>query len=150
MIEVIKQRLDLMHKEDLMIKKLAILFGAVFLLVGILGFFPALTPANAEGERHLLGLFEVDTVHNVVHLLSGAVALAAGLLSGYASRLYFKIFGAVYALVTLVGMISGSALGLFHVNGADNFLHLALAVALLAIGFATPVSDDEARNHAAA
>lgn len=131
-----------------MIKKLAVLFGVVFLLIGILGFFPAFTPANAEGERMLLGLFEVDTVHNIVHLLSGAVALIAGLMSSYASRLYFKIFGAVYALVTLVGLISGSALGLFHVNGPDNFLHLALAIALLAIGFGTPVSDDESRERA--
>lgn len=129
-----------------MIKKLAVLFGAVFLVVGILGFIPALTPTDAEGHRNLLGLFEVDTVHNIVHVLSGAAALIAGLVSGYASRLYFKIFGAVYALVTLVGMVSGSALGLFHVNGADNFLHLALAIALLAIGFGTPVSDDEARE----
>lgn len=133
-----------------MIKKLAVLFGAVFLLVGILGFFPAFTPAGENGAPHLLGLFEVDTVHNIVHLLSGAVALVAGLMSSYASRLYFKIFGAVYGLVTLVGMISGSALGLFHVNGPDNFLHLALAVALLAIGFGTPASDDEDRSRVAA
>lgn len=132
-----------------MIKKLAILFGAVFLLVGILGFFPALTPAGENGERHLLGLFEVDTVHNVVHLLSGAAALIAGLTSAVYSRLYFKIFGAVYALVTLVGMVSGSALGLFHVNGPDNFLHLALAIALLAIGFGTPKSDDEVSTRTA-
>ena len=128
-----------------MIKKLAILFGAVFLLVGILGFFPALTPAGEGGERHLLGIFEVDTTHNIVHILSGAAALITGLVSSYASRLYFKIFGAVYALVTLIGMISGSALGLFHVNGADNILHLVLAVALLAIGFGTPQADDETR-----
>ncbi len=126
-----------------MIKKLAVLFGAVFLLIGILGFFPALTPVGESGERHLLGIFQVDTVHNVVHLLSGAAALIAGLTSATYSRLYFKVFGAVYALVTLVGMISGSALGLFHVNGADNFLHLALAIALLGIGFGAPKSDDE-------
>lgn len=148
-MRIIKLRLDLIHKEDSMIKKLAILFGAVFLLVGILGFFPAFTPVGENGERHLLGLFEVNTVHNIVHVLSGAAALIAGLVSGYASRLYFKIFGAVYALVTLVGMVSGSALGLFHVNGPDNFLHLALAIALLAIGFGTPVSDDEVRERAA-
>ena len=133
-----------------MIKKLAIIIGAVFLLIGILGFIPGLTPANAEGERHLLGIFEVDTIHNIVHVLSGAAAIIAGLASAYASRLYFKIFGAVYALVTLVGMVSGSALGLFQVNGPDNFLHLALAIALLAIGFGTPVSDEESRERAAA
>jgi hypothetical protein len=131
-----------------MIKNLAILFGAIFLLVGILGFFPALTPAVEGGERHLLGIFEVDTVHNIVHVLSGAAALIAGLTSARYSRLYFKIFGAVYALVTLVGMVSGSALGLFHVNAADNILHLVLAIALLAIGFGTPQSDDETRARA--
>lgn len=118
-----------------MIKKLAVLFGVVFLLVGILGFIPAFTPKDDSGMRLLLGLFMVGAVHNVVHLLSGAVALL-GSKSEKNARLYFQVFGTVYALVTVVGFIQGdTVLGLFHVNTADNFLHLVLAVAILGIGF---------------
>jgi len=118
-----------------MLKKLALLVGAVFVLVGVLGFIPALSPEHSDGMRYLLGLFMVGGVHNVVHLLSGIVALWAGMTSEKAARLYFLIFGSIYALVTIIGFIQGdTVLGLFHVNQADNFLHLALAVVTLGIG----------------
>ena len=73
-----------------MAKTLAILFGVVFLLIGVLGFVPALAP-----NEMLLGIFHVNAAHNVVHLLSGAVALWAGMTSIGAAKLYFKIFGIV-------------------------------------------------------
>jgi hypothetical protein len=119
-----------------MYKKLAILFGAVFLLVGILGFVPALSPTHSDGMRYLLGLFMVGGIHNAIHLLSGAAAVAGGLKSEKYAKLYFQIFGSVYGLVTVIGFIQkNTVLGIFDVNTADNFLHLGLAVAILAIGF---------------
>jgi hypothetical protein len=120
-----------------MIKKLAVLVGAVFLLVGILGFIPAFSPEHSDGMRYLLGLFMVGGVHNAIHLLSGVAALAAGLTgSEKYSQLYFRVFGSVYALVTVIGFIQKTTvLGIFHVNTADNFLHLFLAVVILGIGF---------------
>jgi hypothetical protein len=119
-----------------MIKNLSILFGVVFLLVGVLGFIPALSPTHSDGMRYLLGLFMVGGVHNAIHLLSGAAALAAGFTSEKYAKLYFQVFGSVYALVTVIGFIQKTTvLGIFHVNMADNFLHLVLAVAILAIGF---------------
>jgi hypothetical protein len=119
-----------------MIKNLAFLFGAVFLLVGILGFIPAVTPMHSDGMRYLLGLFMVGGVHNAVHLLSGVAAIAGGLASEKYAQLYFRVFGSVYLLVTIVGFIQKTTvLGLFHVNTADNFLHLVLAVVILAVGF---------------
>ena len=57
-----------------MVKTMAVLFGVVFLLVGILGFVPAVTK-----DEMLLGIFHVNTAHNAVHLLSGVVALLCGL-----------------------------------------------------------------------
>lgn len=118
-----------------MLKKLALIVGAVFVLIGVLGFIPALSPEHSDGMHYLLGLFMVGGVHNVVHLLSGIVALWAGMTSEKAARLYFLIFGSIYALVTIIGFIQGdTVLGLFHVNQADNFLHLALAVVILGIG----------------
>jgi hypothetical protein len=134
-------------KGGYMIKKLAVAVGAVFLLVGLLGVTGILSPEQADGHRKVLGLFEVDGLHNVIHLLSGAAALAAGLTSAYGSRLYFQIFGAVYALVTVVGFLQGdSVLGLFDVNTEDNFLHLVLAALLLGIGFGVPRDEVEATN----
>jgi hypothetical protein len=114
------------------LKKLAIVFGVVFLAIGVLGFIPALTP-----NGHLLGLFHVNTLHNVVHLLSGAVALYVGLTSEGGSKLYFQIFGLVYAVVAILGFIYGDRpiLGLVANNAADTWLHVVIAVAALYLGF---------------
>ncbi len=112
------------------IQKWSKVFGIVFLLVGILGFVPGIT-----SDGHLLGIFEVDTIHNIIHLLSGIIALAvAGSEKG--ARGYFKIFGIVYAIVAVVGILQGTTvLGIIAVNTADNILHVVLAIVILAIGF---------------
>ena len=120
-----------------MLKKLALLFGAVFVLVGVLGFIPGITSNGL-----LLGLFRVDLIHNLVHLLSGLVALYAGFTSNSASKMWFQVFGVVYALVAILGFYYGDAkvLGFLVNNMADTYLHLVLAVAILAVGFG--VKDD--------
>jgi len=128
-----------------MLKKLSILVGVVFVLIGVLGFVPGLTTTHADGTKYLLGLFQVGGIHNLVHLLSGAAALAAGYTSEKYARLYFLAFGVVYALVTVVGFIQGdTVLGIFAVNTADNFLHLALAIVILGIGLTVQPSDSAA------
>ncbi|HUY75916.1 MAG TPA: DUF4383 domain-containing protein [Ktedonobacterales bacterium] len=110
----------------------ATVLGAVLTLVGALGFIPALAP-----NGNLLGIFAIDPVHNIVHLLSGIVGLAvAYVANGAYSRWYAGIFGAVYALVTIIGFIQGNTvLGLINVNLADNLLHTAIAVASLLVFF---------------
>jgi hypothetical protein len=111
----------------------ALVFGAVLLLVGIVGFFVDSsfeTGSGAEGSN--LILFEVNGLHNIVHIASGALGL---LLAKTASgaRAYALGFGAVYLLVTLIGFIDGETiLGLIPINSADNVLHLLIA--LLGIG----------------
>jgi len=117
----------------MLLKRAAILFGIVFLVVGVLGFVPAVTP-----NEMLLGIFHVNAAHNVVHLLSGAVALACGLASPGASRLYFRIFGVVYGLVAILGMVQGNThlLGLISNNMADVWLHAAISIVSLILGFA--------------
>lgn len=113
-----------------MIEKFAWLFGIVFLAVGVLGFVPGITQ-----DGLLLGIFEVDTLHNVIHLLSGALALGAVLAGGYARR-YFQVFGVVYGLVAVVGLVEGdTVLGLISTNMADHLLHVIIAAAALWIGF---------------
>ena len=70
--------------------------------MGILGFVPQITP-----DGHLLGIFHVNTAHNLVHIVSGIIALMAGLAAEHTSRLYFRWFGVVYGLVALIGIIQG-------------------------------------------
>src|SRR5687768_13792765 len=124
-----------------MLKKAAIVYGAVFVIIGLAGFIPALTPQDSEGMRKLLGIFVVDGTHNIIHLASGLLALAASRQTAWAHK-YFQGFGLVYALVAIVGFIQGhTVLGLFHTNLADHLLHLALAVTMLYLGFV--VKDDE-------
>jgi hypothetical protein len=116
-----------------MTKTLAILFGVVFLLIGVLGFVPSMTK-----DEMLLGIFHVNMAHNVVHLLSGAIALFAGMASIGAARTYFRIFGIVYALVAVLGFMTpnGLLLGVISNNPADTYLHVAIALVSLIIGFA--------------
>jgi hypothetical protein len=123
-----------------MIKTAAIIFGIVFLLVGILGFVPAATPANGM----LLGIFHVNTAHNFVHLASGVVFLLCGMAGVGASRTFFRIFGIIYALVALLGFYYGdnAIFGLIANNTADIWLHVGLAVVMLFLGFG--LSDSKA------
>jgi len=85
----------------------------------------------------LLGIFHVNAAHNVVHLLSGAVALFAGMSSVGASRWYFRIFGLVYGLVAVMGFFVGDGmlLGLITNNVADTWLHVGIAAVSLILGF---------------
>src|SRR4051812_39039818 len=107
-----------------MLKRIAIAFGLIFLLVGFLGFVPAVTR-----DEHLLGVFHVNPAHNVVHLLTGVVALSCGLSSGYASQLFFRIFGVVYGVVAVLGFMMGdrAIFGIISNNLADAWLHTAIA-----------------------
>jgi hypothetical protein len=116
-----------------MAKTMAVLFGVVFLLVGILGFVPAVTK-----NEMLLGIFHVNTAHNAVHLLSGVVALFCGMSSVGASRMYFKIFGLVYGAVAVMGFLNPGdtmLLGMMSNNNATTWLHVVIAAVSLLIGF---------------
>jgi hypothetical protein len=110
-----------------MAKTIVMVLGVVFVVVGVLGFF----------SDPVLGMFEVDMVHNVVHLLSGIVALAMASMGESSAKTFAKVFGLVYLLVTILGFVMGDGklLGLMEINGADNFLHVLLALVLLYVGF---------------
>ncbi len=113
-----------------MVQTLAWVFGVVLTLVGVLGFVPGIT-----SDGMLLGIFSVDGLHNIIHLVSGLAALAAA-WGMWNARLYFQVFGVVYGLVTVVGFLQGdTVLGLIGVNMADNVLHLLIAAVALYAGF---------------
>lgn len=127
-------------------KLYATVLGAALLLVGLLGFAPGLAP-----NGNLLGIFAIDPLHNIIHVLSGVVGLAVAFTAkGVYSRWYALIFGVVYGLVTVVGFIQGTTvLGLIHVNLADNLLHTLITLASLAVFFITANSSGQATARAA-
>jgi Domain of unknown function (DUF4383) len=116
----------------------ATIFGAVYLLVGLLGF--AVTGGVgfiATQGGLLLGIFEVNPLHNIVHLLVGAALLIAGIASAQAAKGVNITIGAVYLLLGIVGFfLVGSALNILALNTFDHFLHLASAIVLLGVGLA--------------
>jgi len=114
-----------------MIRLIAVLFGVGFIFAGVAGFFPSFMPNGL-----LFGLFEVDSMHNIVHIASGVIAIMAATSHKY-SRLYFQIFGIVYAIVAILGFVLNGDLSfmMMHVNMADNFLHLGIAIVALYMGF---------------
>lgn len=114
----------------------ATIFGAIYLLVGLLGF--AYTGGvgffDTEGGL-LLGLFEVNPFHNVAHLLIGAVLLVAGLKNVPAARSANVAVGAAYLLLGIIGLfLVDSPANILAINGADNVLHFGSAILLLAVG----------------
>ena len=120
-----------------MFKKVAMVFGVVFLLVGVLGFVPGITNLDTH---MLLGIFNVNAVHNIIHILSGLVALYVSMVSDSSSRTYFQVFGVVYAVVAVLGFVYGAndIVGLVSSNLADTLLHVVIAVAALYVGFGLP------------
>ncbi|WP_374315279.1 DUF4383 domain-containing protein [Microbacterium sp.] len=114
----------------------ATIFGAVYLVVGALGF--AVTGGvgfiATEGGL-LLGIFEVNPLHNIAHLLIGAALLIAGLSNARAAKTVNIVVGAVYLLLGVVGFfLVGTALNILALNTFDHFLHLASALVLLGVG----------------
>ncbi len=115
-----------------MLKRAAVIAGILFIAAGILGFVPGIT---VNGK--LLGLFAVDTVHNFVHIISGAIALYAGRTSEHAAHTFFQVFGVVYGLVTLLGLfyMDRPLLGIMAHNTPDVVLHALIAAVTLYLGF---------------
>ena len=114
------------------LKKIAVIFGVVFVAVGVLGWVPVVNPGGK-----LLGLFDVNAAHNLVHLATGIIAIIVGMSSDKASKIFFQVFGVIYALVAVLGFYSGDQplLGIVSNNGADSVLHVVIAVVALYLGF---------------
>jgi hypothetical protein len=123
-------------------KTVATAVGAVFLLVGVLGFIPGITTdydtmtfADHDSGAQLLGIFEVSVLHNIVHLLFGVAGLAA---ARNARNVAPYLFGAaaIYLVLTIYGVIidKGSSANFVPVDSADNWLHLVLAAGMAALG----------------
>ena len=124
-----------------------LLGGLALLLAGIAGFIADAafdTGGGIDGDK-LLGIFEVNGWHNIVHILSGLLLLAASAKRASAKTVAL-LFGIVYGAVALIGLIDGeTVLGLLPVNPADNILHIALSLAGIVAALASDADDRDLR-----
>jgi hypothetical protein len=107
--------------------------GGSFLFGGLLGFVPGVVKDDIY-----LGLFKVNTAHEIMHLVSGTIFIIAAALSPKAARLWFQAFGAFYGGLAAWGIMVGDAMvcGIISNNRLDAWGHAALALGMLLIGFA--------------
>lgn len=114
-----------------MLKTVSMILGFVFVLVGVAGFL------GGFGIVGPTGIFMTDTLHDVVHLVIGAIILLVAFTSTSSLPMWLKIFGALYLVLAVLGLLStdGSILGLVMANRADVYLHVVLGVVLLAVPY---------------
>jgi hypothetical protein len=119
-----------------MVKRVAMLFGVVFIVVGVLGFTVpgGMQMGDAANAPKLLGLFPVNLLHNLVHILFGVWGLAAA-RSFSGAVAYCKLGGMIYLALAVIGLVAPTTFGLIPIGGNDVFLHTALGVLLVWVGF---------------
>jgi hypothetical protein len=123
-------------------QKVAMIYGIVFLIVGIAGFIPGLTTnietmqfAGHMSEAMLLGVFQVSILHNIVHLLYGILGLALARRFSW-SKMYLIWGGVVYAVLLVYGLFfhGDHDANFVPLNTADNWLHGGLALTMILLG----------------
>lgn len=117
------------------VQRVSMIFGVVFVLVAVLGFLTTGTTMAAEMEHapRLLGLFPVNLLHNLVHLVFGIWGIVAAKSFG-AARAYCRGAGAIYLVLAALGFVAPTTFGLIPIGGHDIWLHAVLGAALLAAG----------------
>ena len=122
----------------------SLVLGIIFLLVGIAGFVPGLLQipepaADVEVTQsfgRLMGLFPVNALHNVVHIIFGVWGIAA-YRSYSGARGYSRAVAIIYAVLAIMGIIPGlnTTFGLIPLYGHDIWLHALIAIAAAYFGF---------------
>jgi len=111
------------------LRGMALIFAIVFILLGLLGFIPAIAPNHV-----LFNFFTVAILLNLFYILVGLLALSASGSIFYA-RLYFKLFGCIFAAVAIWSFAINGNLGIVHITISDSFFYLFMAIIALYLGF---------------
>ena len=139
------------------VQTLAMVVGAVFLAVGILGFIPGITTdydelafAGEDATAKLLGIFQVSILHNIVHLLFGIAGIALA-RTWEGARTYLLGSGLIYIVLFVYGLIvsASSDANFVPINMADDWLHLVLGIGLLGGWYVSRTGDEIAMDQAA-
>ncbi|WP_162920102.1 DUF4383 domain-containing protein [Paenisporosarcina cavernae] len=107
-----------------MARKFVQVLGIIFIILGVVGFFLPMED-----------IFHLTTMHNIVHLVSGIIALIMA-RSESGAILFAKVFGVIYLLVAIIGLFTHEFIGIVFLF-ADNVLHFIIAFASLYVGFAS-------------
>ena len=127
---------------------LALAFGVVYLLVGIVGFFitgfDGFTSNQTDGNMDKLLVFMINPLHNIVHIVIGLAGIVLSrTLAG--ARTYGWLLAVGYGAAFVYGLIaSGKDWDFLNINQADNVLHIATALVGLVVALG-PVNDRVAR-----
>lgn len=133
---------DMRVAQSTLLQKAALVVAATFALVGVLGFIPGITTdydqmefIGHESGAELLGIFAVSVLHNLVHLLFGIVGFALA-RTWNGARAFLIGGGAVYLVLTIYGLLVDrhEDANFVPLNDADNWLHLALGIGMIALG----------------
>ncbi len=125
-----------------------IILGVIYLVIGVVSFFlTSATAFTATTGPLFIGLFQVNPLQNLGHLVAGLVLLIAGLIGARTARFVNSLLGAVFLVLGIIGLVvagGNNSLNIFAFNGADNVLHFATAVVLLAVGIGADRSPKKA------
>jgi hypothetical protein len=116
----------------MLLRTLAVIYGILFLVLGILGFIPNISP-----HEMLFWVFNVNPLLNVIHLITGIIAVWIGAVSVHGSKTYFVAVGIIYVILGILGF-GYQKHEIFEVianNMADAWMHLVLGVIGLYFGF---------------
>ena len=113
------------------LKLASTVFGVGFLAAGIASYLPLFTPGG-----NLLGLFAVDGIHSIVYIITGLLGLYTAYHLTHA-KLYFRIFGVIFAALALAGFLHAGGTFIAHANSADNLVFLIVGLIALYLGFLT-------------
>ena len=117
----------------------ALVFGAIYLAVGIFGFLPFLGGSYTLTSHALLGIFQINLLHNLVHIVIGIAGLSA-VTSLPNARRFCQVVGVILLLLGVLGVFVANPLGLLYIGGLDIALHLVTGAVLAYFGFAATVS----------
>jgi len=119
-----------------MVRRVALVFGIVFLLLGILGLVASggMSMEADPAPAMVLGMFPVNLLHNLVHLAFGVWGLVASRSFG-ASKSYAQIGGVIYIVLAVLGFLAPTTFGLIPIGGNDIWLHAVLGIVLAGVGF---------------
>ena len=111
------------------VQRIAQIFGWIFVLVGVVG----LVYSYTMEEALLLGLFPVNVVHNLAHILLGVWGIVASKTFAGA-KTYATIGGLLYLVLAIVGYMEPNPGDMLPLGGNDIWLHAALGVILVLAG----------------
>jgi hypothetical protein len=126
----------------------ALIFGIIYTIIGLMGLIPAFLQPAVQGNPpvtldtlhgNLLGIFPVNILHTLVHLIVGVWGILA-FRSFDASRGYAIAAGVLFGLLFIMGLVPGlqTVFGLIPLHAADVWLHLVSSAAALFFGLTAP------------